>query len=134
MEKNIFETASRTKLRFQTSKGLITAEDLWDLPLLSTKKDSCLDDVARGLYKKLREDTDMISFVRERASEDSEDMLRFEIVKRVIEVKMAEEKQAELVALSRAKKQRILAIMAEKEDESLKGASMEELKKMLSEI
>lgn len=30
---NIFEQAVRQKLRFQTVRGLLTVEQLWDLPL-----------------------------------------------------------------------------------------------------
>lgn len=32
---SIFEQASRQKLRFETSAGKLSIEDLWDLPLTS---------------------------------------------------------------------------------------------------
>ena len=32
---NIFETAARNKVRFESSKGLVTVEDLFDAPLTS---------------------------------------------------------------------------------------------------
>ena len=32
---NIFEKASKQKLRFVTSKGMISSEDLWDMSLQS---------------------------------------------------------------------------------------------------
>ena len=41
---------------------------------------------------------------------------------------------AEKAVLQNAKKQRILNIMAEKEDENLKGASLEDLRQMLAEL
>lgn len=131
---NIFEKASRIKLRFGTSIGMLSVEDLWDLPLLSTTSKPCLDDIARDIYKRLKDDTENISFVRPPKEDNSNDVLAFELVKHIIEAKIAERDAAEQKQLKAAKKQRILAIMAEKEDESLKGASLDELKNMLSEI
>ena len=128
MEKNLFETASKTKLRFSSNKGMITSEDLWDLSLAD------LDEIARETYKRVRDDMDHVSFVRPVSKVDSTDLLRLDIVKRVIEVKMEERDAAEKTVLQNAKKQRILNIMAEKEDENLKGASLEDLRQMLAEL
>ena len=48
---NIFEQASRNKLRFDTNiKGVISTEDLWDLPLTSDTGRVNLDDIAKALY------------------------------------------------------------------------------------
>ena len=33
----MFEQAARLKLRFETSRGLLSVEDLWDLPLTSAR-------------------------------------------------------------------------------------------------
>lgn len=134
MEKNIFEQASRTKLRFDSFVGLLSADDLWDLPLLSTTQSPCLDDIARALYNSIKDDSANISFVRPPKEGISFDNLRFEIVKHIIEAKIADRDAAEQKQVRAAKKQRILAIMAEKEDDTLKGASLDELKAMLSEI
>lgn len=131
---NIFEKASRKKLRFGTSIGMLSTEDLWDLPLLSASSNPCLDDIARNIYKRLKDDTENISFVRPPKEENNEDILAFEIVKYIIESKIAEREASEQKQLKAAKKQRILEIMAKKEDESLMGASLDELKSMLSEI
>ena len=35
---DIFKQAAKQKLRFKTSQGLVTTEDLWDMPLLSKTK------------------------------------------------------------------------------------------------
>lgn len=128
MEKNLFEAASKTKLRFSSNKGMITSEDLWDLSLAD------LDEIARETYKRVRDDMDHVSFVRPASKVDSTDLLRLDILKRVIEVKMEERDAAEKAVLQNAKKQRILNIMAEKEDENLKGASLEDLRQMLAEL
>lgn len=128
MEKNLFEAASKMKLRFSSNKGMITSEDLWDLSLAD------LDEIARETYKRVRDDMDHVSFVRPVSKVDSTDLLRLDILKRVIEVKMEERDAAEKAVLQNAKKQRILNIMAEKEDENLKGASLEDLRQMLAEL
>ena len=128
MEKNLFEAASKMKLRFSSNKGMITSEDLWDLSLAD------LDEIARETYKRVRDDMDHVSFVRPVSKVDSTDLLRLDILKRVIEVKMEERDAAEKTVLQNAKKQRILNIMAEKEDENLKGASLEDLRQMLAEL
>ena len=128
MEKNLFEAASKMKLRFSSNKGMITSEDLWDLSLAD------LDEIARETYKRVRDDMDHVSFVRPASKVDSTDLLRLDILKRVIEVKMEERDAAEKTVLQNAKKQRILNIMAEKEDENLKGASLEDLRQMLAEL
>jgi hypothetical protein len=128
MEKNLFEAASKMKLRFSSNKGMITSEDLWDLSLAD------LDEIARETYKRVRDDMDHVSFVRPASKVDSTDLLRLDILKRVIEVKMEERDAAEKAVLQNAKKQRILNIMAEKEDENLKGASLEDLRQMLAEL
>ena len=45
----IFMKATQKKLRFDSTQGLLTVEDLWDLPLTGTNKKANLDDIAIGL-------------------------------------------------------------------------------------
>jgi hypothetical protein len=54
-ENNLFEKASRLKLRFSSPAGLLTVEDLWDLPLSAQAKVANLDDIAKGLNKTLEQ-------------------------------------------------------------------------------
>lgn len=130
---DIFEKAARIKLRFDTGRGLLFAEDLFDLPLTSKTGRVNLDDIARGFHKKLRSNDD-VSFVETESKSDETVQLSFDIVKHVIDVKL-EENRLEREKTARAeKKQRILAIMADKEDESLKGRSLEELKAELATL
>ena len=56
----MFEQAARMKLRFDTPRGALSAEDLWDLPLTSTRGLS-LNDIAITLHHALKHDT--VSFV-----------------------------------------------------------------------
>ncbi|RKZ35289.1 MAG: hypothetical protein DRQ49_19675, partial [Gammaproteobacteria bacterium] len=53
----LFERASKQKLRFNTAKGTIDTEDLWDLPLQS-KKNISLDLIAISLSKAVKESSE----------------------------------------------------------------------------
>ena len=129
----IFEQGSRLKLRFDTPKGMLTVEDLWDLPLSSTVGRPNLDDVARGLHRQLK-DTAEESFVSRPVQTDAAVQLAFEIVKRVIEVRLTETEAARSKAENKAKKQRLLELIAHKQDEALGAKSVEELQGMVEAL
>ena len=88
---NLFEKASKMKLRFSTTKGVLSTEDLWDLSLES------LDKIAKNLYKQIKE-SEEISFISEKSSEDTLASMKLEIVKFVITFKMDEAKEKKLRA------------------------------------
>lgn len=127
----IFEKASRMKLRFDTPLGRITVEDLWDLHL--SGDDCSLDGVAQDLHRQLQE-TPTQSFVIKDEKPDPVVQLRFDIVKHVIEVRLAWKEAAEKAVETKAKKQRLLALIAEKQDDDLKGSSLEELEQMVADL
>lgn len=130
----MFKQASKIKLRFVTPKGGLSVEDLWDLPLTGKPGTANLDDIAKALYKELREDV-AVSFVNTGAKrEDTLTSMQFDLIRHIIDERLLENKKKDQDAVNRAKKERILAIMAEKEDDSLKGASMAELKRMLADL
>lgn len=126
---NIFQRASKQKLRYQTSLGTLSVEDLWDLPL--TGGSISLDDIAKH-YNKLIKESDEESFVKE-SKADPSIKLRFDIVIAVIESKISDKEKAEKIALKREKKQKILEIMSRKKDEELEGKSYDELEALLEE-
>lgn len=129
----MFEKASRLKLRFETSKGLVTVEDLWDLPLSSSTGKANLDDVARSLHNQLKNEED-ISFVNPETKENMPMKLGFEIVKHIISVKLAEKVAREQAEANREKKQKIMAIIEQKQDTALSAMSLEELNKMVTSL
>lgn len=124
---NIFEQASRMKLRFATDKGDIDVEQVWGLPLSSTTGKLNLDDLARGLYQSLS--TQTMSFVGATAvsKENEVNTLRLEIVKHVIAVRMAENQAKLLQAAKAERKQKIMELIARKQDAALEGKSLDEL-------
>lgn len=130
----MFERASRLKLRFDTPVGSLSVEDIWDLPLLATSKQrACLDDLAKALSRELKND-DPESFVLKRTVPNKELILKFEIVKHIIGVRLHEKEISENAQKTREKKRQILAILADKEVESLKSSSTDELKKLLESL
>lgn len=130
---NIFEQAARDKLRFETKMGQLSVEDLWDLPLTHASKAN-LDDIAKGLYKQLKEDPN-VSFVHKlQSSAVSKVQLCFDLVKHIIDVRLAEKEAAELARSNNEKKQRILAIIEGKEAEALSAKSVEDLRAMLASL
>lgn len=127
----MFEKAARIKLRFESNKGLLTAEDLFDLPLTSNSGRANLDDIAKALHKKLKSGED-VSFVLKDKKSDETVQLAFDIVIHVINVKMAEADEARKQAENRDRKQQLMAIIAQKESEQLAGMDLDELKKLVA--
>ena len=74
------------------------------------------------------------SLLSPKENENAELALRVAIVRRVVEVKLAEATAHELKAEKKAKRQKILSILAEKQDGALASKSEEDLKKMLEEL
>lgn len=118
----MFEKASRMKLRFNTQRGVLSVEDLWDLPLIQ------LDNIAIALNKKLQE-SKTESFIKTRTKDTTELELKFNIAKHIIDVKLQEQEDRLLESKKKAKRQKILDLMAKKQDAELEGKSLEEIKK-----
>jgi len=125
-----FEKASRQKLRFNTGVGNVTTEDLWDLPLEGRVS---LDNLARSLNKEIKEQEEE-SFVKKPSGASTTLKLQFDIVKHIIDVKIADKERAEKAAATRKERQRILQLMSQKQDEELENKSMEDLQKMLDSL
>lgn len=128
----LFEQASRLKLRYGTARGNIAVEDLWDLPLTSTTGFD-LDTLAKALNRAIKQSEEE-SFVVTKNAIDALLELRFDLVKHVIEIKLDEAKQQKNAVTTRLQKEKILNIIANKEDEKLKGESLTKLKKMVEEL
>lgn len=124
---NIFEKATRQKLRFTTAKGNITTEDLWDLSLQD------LDSVARGVNKRVKESQEE-SFITTQSSGDRKASLALEVLKSIINTKLEDKKRSELKAARKEKESRILSIIAEKQDEALANKSIKALEAELAKI
>lgn len=125
---DMFERATREKLRF-TYKGQLSVEDLWDLSL------SELDNVFRGVNQLWKASTATDSLIQNEQSSALEVLqLKLDIVKHVFQTKSAELELRKQMTDKAAKKQRILSIMARKQDEELEGLSLDELNQLVAEL
>ena len=127
MSKNeMFVTATRNKFRFPF-RGQISVEDLWDLSVEN------LDSVYMTLnsqVKKAKEE----SLLNTKSREDEIIEMQIEIVKYIVSVKQDEAAKKVAAKEKKARKQRILEVLAAKEDADLQNKSPEELQAMLSEL
>lgn len=129
----LFMLASRAKYRFNTAAGILTVEDLWDLPLADSRRAN-LDDIAKSLNRQVKETSDELSFVKPAAASKaaSELKAKFDLVLYVIKTKMEERDLAQAAADKAANKQKIMALIDRKKDEALAGKPLEELQALLS--
>lgn len=123
---NIFEYAVRNKVRFPF-KGMISVEDLWDLSLTN------LDSIYKTLNKQVKQSEEE-SLLSTSANVDTELEVKIAIIKHIVSVKLTEKENAEKTAAKKAQKQKIMSIIATKENEALQNSSIEELNKMLDEL
>lgn len=130
---NVFAEATRRKLKFDSPRGLINVEDLWDLPLLG-RDEMNLNSIAKGIHKQIKE-TEGENFVEETTSTiDKVLETKLEVVKFIIEVKKKERDERKAAEENRAKKQRLLEILSEKKDEDLRNKSVDEIEKMINDL
>jgi hypothetical protein len=130
---NLFQKASRLKLRYETTKGNLSIEDLWDLPLSTTTNKVNLDSIAKDLYFQLKNEPD-VSFVVKEKKSDEVIQLKFDIVKYIIDTKLAEREANSKIQENKEKKQQLLAIIAQKKNEVLSNSSLEDLEKMANAL
>ncbi len=123
---NIFEIATRNKYRFP-HRGMLTVEDLWDLPLYS------LDQVFKSLNKDVKQAQEE-SLMSTPNAEDTELFNKIEIVKFIFDAKRAESEARKAAAASAEKRQHILEVLARKQNKALEDMSEDELVQMLNEL
>lgn len=93
---NIFEKASRMKLRFNVGSRLnLTVENLWDLPLTNIKGED-LDHIAIELQEQLSSNEKSFVIQQSKTKETQVNQLKFDIVKYIIDVRLEEQKVANL--------------------------------------
>lgn len=130
---SIFEQASRAKVRFNSVKGRITVEDLWDLPLTS-KAGFDLDNVAKAVNADLKSATEE-SFVATNANPAKALLeLQMSVVKHVIAVRMKENEDRRTAEARLDERRRLLQILETKQDEKLRGQSAEEIMARIAEL
>lgn len=131
-EQNIFEQASRLKLRFRTAAhGLAHMDDLWDLPLIAKTTGTDLNSCAVFAHQEVKEHEE-ISFVSTKPSKAREvAQLKLDVVKHIIGVKQAE-LEAKKDALRRQNERaRLQGLLEQKQEDKDKALTEEELQTRL---
>jgi len=123
---DMFEIAVRNKLRFPF-RGLISAEDLFDLSVEN------LDSIFKTLNSQVKQANEE-SLLVARTEEDDTLNTMIEIVKYIVKVKLDEEAARLQARERRLKKQKIMEIVASKQDADLQTKSIDELQSMLNEL
>lgn len=122
---NVFEYAVRNKVRFPY-KGLISVEDLWDLSVVELDK---IFKTLNAQIKKEQEDSLLLVQPKDELLD-----IQIDIIRHIVGVKLVEQKERELAADKARERQKLMSIIAKKQDESLEKKSVEDLFKMLDEL
>lgn len=128
---NLFLQATREKFRFESNKGDLSVEQLWDLPLTS-RTGFDLDTVAKAVNADLKASNEE-SFVNVNNNPAvSRLQAKLEVVKAIIEVKLAQAEATKKRAEKAAERQRLMEVLHSKKDQELQGLSVEEIERRLS--
>ena len=122
----IFEYATKNRLRFPY-KGSQSTEDLWSLSVEE------LDKLFKLLNAKAKQ-LDEESLLEKKNEDDKILEIQIAIVKHIVAVKLEEKVAREKAVENKAKKQKILEILAAREDKVLENTTDEALRKMLAEL
>ena len=131
---SIFEQASRLKLRFTSVQGDLTVEQLWDLPLNSERPAKAnLNTVAQAIDNSIGSAVSK-NFVDDTPAVSPELTLKLEVVKSIIATKKAENAAAAKKIADKAELDLLTSLLAEKQNDELKGKSKDELLARIKEI
>lgn len=125
-EVNLFEVATRENYLFPF-KGMINVIDLWNLSLTN------LDSVFKTLNAEVKKSEEE-SLLNAKTKEDEELTNKIEIIKYIVNKKLAEKEAKENEKKNKEKRQRILEIKAKRQDEALENMSDEDLDKLLADL
>jgi pyruvate kinase len=124
---NMWIEALKNKYRFEF-KGLINVEDLFDLRLED------LDHIYKGL-KRDENDLQVDSLLDANKNPLKKEIeVKINIVKTVFEMKEEEIEKAKVARANKAQKEKILAIIENKQDQELTEKSIDELRKIYNSL
>lgn len=137
-ELNLFEIAITRHFRFESgsSLGLLTLEDLTNLPLIDEENPgrTTLNSIAKALYARTKDET--VSFVTavQPSAAVAEDIVKLNIVKRVIEIRENQIKDKQDEESKAARRRELMASIARLKNKEDEVKSLEELQNELSSL
>lgn len=123
----MFARATRMKLTFKTSKGMVFTQDLWGLSLEE------LAEMATAYRNKLQSDEDN-DFLRSKTKQDKTIKLMFDIVKYIIDTFLDERDEATTEIAKKQEQQVLLKALEKKQQADLENLSVQELKDKLDSL
>ncbi len=127
---NVFMEASKKKLRFVHSTGLVTTEDLWDLPLAKLDEMAvALDAGIVGERKSFRTNPD-----RKAAAMEAENKLRLEVIVQVIKTKEDENARKAAAADKKARLEFLTKLKEKRELDQLEAMDLESIQKEIDAL
>ena len=120
----MYKEITRQRIRFSTNKGLLSLEQLWDLSI------NDLDALAVSLQEAY-DSSKGKSFLAKRTSKDKGLKLQLDVVLDILNTKVEEAELIKEAAETKLHNQKILGLIAEKQEGQLKGKSIRELEAML---
>ncbi|AXN57938.1 hypothetical protein [Acinetobacter phage ABPH49] len=127
---NLFELAARRKFRFESPRGLLTVEDLFELPLTGKLSLNTVAQLVNRDVKALTEE----SFVDTPTIQASLATDKLELVKRVIAIRKEEGEQQDRARNAAAQKQILLAALERKDQQDINELTREELLAKLKDL
>ncbi len=119
-----YKEASRLGLRINTNKGALSVEQLWSLTLPQ------LDELAVSLEENVEKSISK-TFLKKRTNKNKLAQLSFDIVLDILQTKMAEAEELQSASEIKKHNDKILTLIAEKQEADLKNLSAEELQALL---
>jgi hypothetical protein len=132
----LIEIAVRENLTFSSPNGELLPQDLFKLPLTSTRANAAtLDGLALALNAQIEaKEGKVLSFVKPAPTgKVNFTTVKFDIVKAILDEKLAERDAAAVASVKAEKRQKIMALLERKDEEALGSMSRDELLKLLED-
>ena len=124
----MFDQATRLKLRFESKKGALSTEDLWDLPLTT------LNDIAKALHKEVESGAE-VSFIEPKPTAANRTaVLQFDIVKHIITTRLNENAAMAAARAKKESRQKLLEVLERKENQALEQLSADQIRAMIDAL
>lgn len=131
---SMYKKAAKLKIRFITSRGPLSIEQLMDLSMTELEK------LVRAQHKVLKEaakvdsDAELEFLEVNKTPKENIEQLKFDILKDIYMDKKNEKADKLADEEKRKRRERLAELIAEKKDAADKGKTLEELEKELAEL
>lgn len=132
---NIYQQAAKQKLRFPSSRGALTVEQLMDLPMTSKISGKLnLKSIAEPIAAKVAKGSSSLLSFFDNTPSDPEASLQLAIISDIVATKQAEAYKKSQEKVRETEKAKIESLIAQKQTEAMSGLSIEDLQKKLASL